>query len=167
MLKSVGPAAGAMKVRQIAVRRRDHGLRPEVHDTTGRWLATFTNGAYTVVLWGPRRRFVEGKASLSHAKWVRTYPTPFAGKLSRKWLERALAANQARAPDVLAIAVQYIRGAPAILERGLQIAGDAPYGPGTKDDRREGSDFNDYLGVTWTYPDEPADSPEFETNPLP
>ena len=76
------------------------------------------------------------------------------------WLDQALAANKARVPDVLAIAMQYIRGATAIHEDGLQIAGDARYGPGTEKNRQEGSDFNDYLGVTWTYPGEPADRPE-------
>ncbi len=149
-----------MNVRKIAVTRHDRGLRSDVHDVAGNWLATFTNGAHTVVLRGPRRHFVEGKASVSHAKWVRSCPAPFAGRLDRRWLERALAANRARLPDVLAIATQYIRGAPAIVDGDLQIAGHARYGTGTIDDRKEGSDFNDYLGMTWTYPDEPRDPPE-------
>ena len=137
---------------------RDFGT--EVCNPRGRWLATFANGAHTAVLAGPRRRFAEGKASVSHAKWVRTYPAPFAGEVDQDWLERALAANEARVPDVLTIAMQYIRGALAIHEGDLQIAGDARYGPGTEKRRQEGSDFNDYLGVTWTYPDEPEDPPE-------
>jgi cell wall-associated NlpC family hydrolase len=145
----------------IGVVRRA-GPTAEVRDSDGKWLATFTTGTYTVVLAGPRRRFAEGTSSVSHAKWVRTYPRPFAGKLHRQWLQRALAANQARVPDVLALAMQYIRGAPAVVEGGLQIAGDARYGPGPETERQEGSDFNDYLGVTWTYPDDPADPPEEE-----
>ena len=144
---------------RIGVVRRT-GAMAEVRGPDGKWLATFTNDAYTVVLAGPRRRFAEGTASVSHARWVRTYPKPFAGRLHRPWLERALAANEARVPDVLALAMQYIRGAPAIQEGGLQVAGDARYGPGPETDRQEGSDFNDYLGVTWTYPDDPADPPE-------
>ena len=136
--------------------------RVEVRDTDYRILATFTNGAYTVVLAGPRRKFDEGKASVAHAKWVRTCPVPFEGKVDHAWLERALAANVARVPDVLAIAMQYIRDAPPIVEGELQIAGDARYGPGTEENRQEGSDFNDYLGVTWMYPDEPDDPPEPE-----
>jgi cell wall-associated NlpC family hydrolase len=136
------------------------GPLTEVRDTAGKWLATFTRGAYTVVLAGPRRRFAEGTASVTHARWVRTCPRPFAGRLPRAWLERAIAANQARVPDVLALAMQYIRSAPAILEGGLQVAGDARYGPGPETDRQEGADFNDYLGATWSYPDDPADAPE-------
>jgi cell wall-associated NlpC family hydrolase len=132
----------------------------EVRDTKGRWLATLTRGTYTVVLAGPPRRFAEGKASVSHARWVRTYPKPYAGEVDQDWLERALGANKARVPDVLAIAMQYIRGATAVHEDGLQIAGDARYGPGTEKKRQEGADFNDYLGVTWTYPGEPVDRPE-------
>ena len=134
--------------------------RLEVRDSKAHLLATFTNGAHTAVLAGPRRRFVEGKASVSHAKWVRTYPAPFDGGVDRDWLEQAFAANEERVPDVLAIAIQYIRDAPSIQEGDLQIAGDARYGPGTEENRQEGSDFNDYLGVTWSYPDEPDDPPE-------
>ena len=96
----------------IGVLRRTD-VTAEVRGPDGNWLATFTDDAYTVVLAGPRRRFAEGTASVSHARWVRTYPKPFAGRLDRPWLERALAANQARVPDVLALAMQYIRGAPA------------------------------------------------------
>lgn len=143
----------------IAVVKRD-GSRTDVRDSKGKWLATFTRGAYTVIVAGPRRRFAEGNASVSHAKWVRTYPTPFAGKVRQSWLERALAANHARVPDILALAMQYIRGAPPILDNGVQVAGDARYGPGTETNRQEGSDFNDYLGIAWTYDGEPVDSPE-------
>jgi len=134
--------------------------RIEVHDVGGRLLATLTNNAYTAVLAGPRRKFTEGGASVAHERWIRTYPSPFRGYLDEDWLEQVLAANEARVPDVLAIAMQYLRGSPAIKDGELQIAGDARYGPGTEENRQEGSDFNDYLGVTWTYPDEPHDPPE-------
>ena len=134
--------------------------RIEVRDSKDRVLATFTNGAYTVVLSGPRRRFAESTASVAHAKWVRAYTQPFDGKVDGEWLKQALAANEARVPDVLALAMQYIRGAPKILEGDLQIAGDAHYGPRTAKSREEGADFNDYLGVTWTYPGEHDDPPE-------
>jgi len=144
-----------------AVVQRTRDQATEIRDTGGKWLGTFTPGAYTVLLAGPRRSFSEGEASVSHAKWVRAYPRPFAGTVDGQWLQRALAANQARVPDVLAIAMQYIRGAPAKHEGGLQIAGDAHYGPKGPDGKRlERSDFNDYLGITWTYPDEPPDPPE-------
>jgi cell wall-associated NlpC family hydrolase len=134
--------------------------RVEVLGGNHRSLATFTIGAFTVVLAGPRRRFSESDVSVTHAKWVRTYPTPFDGEVDLDWLADAIAANQARVPDVLTIAMQYVRGAPAIWQDGLQIAGAARYGPGTEEKRQEGSDFNDYLGTTWHYPDEDEDDPE-------
>jgi cell wall-associated NlpC family hydrolase len=146
--------------RKHVYRRHLDPDRIEVVGANNRSLATFTMGAFTVVLAGPRRRFSEGDASVAHAKWVRTYPAPFDGEVDPDWLQEALAANEARVPDVLVIAMQYIRGAPALEEGGLQIAGDARYGPGTEDRRREGSDFNDYLGVTWQYSGEPEDQPE-------
>ena len=141
--------------------RRRRGPRLEVRDSDGRWLATFTVGARTVLLAGPRRSFAEGGAAVSHARWVRSAPSPFAGRLHRAWLRAALAANRARVDDVLAIAMQYLRGAPPLHdESGLQIAGDARYGPGSAEEREEGADFNDYLGVTATSPGEPPDPPE-------
>ncbi|HET6280981.1 MAG TPA: NlpC/P60 family protein, partial [Polyangia bacterium] len=81
-------------------------------------------------------------------------------------VDEALAAHLDRAardprPDLLALAMQYVAGAPPILENGLQIAGDADYGPLSDDGQRaEGADFNDYLGVPWTYRDGTFDRPE-------
>lgn len=43
------------------------------------------------------------------------------------WLKHALKANKEAIPD--AIAMQYIAGAAKIVECGLQIAGEATYGP--------------------------------------
>jgi len=124
--------------------------------------ATFTYDARTVTLEGPRRRFREATAQhpVAHATWVRTLPEPFDGSIDADWLEAAHAANEARAPDVLALAMQYIRGAAPLFEGGLQIAGDARYGPLKDGQRQEGSDFNDYLGVEWTYEDGTVDKPE-------
>jgi len=147
--------------RRYTCRRLPDPDRVEVRDGENRILATFTNGAYTVVLVGPRRKFAEGKTvSVAHTKWVRTSPVPFAGEVDQEWLEQALAANEARVPDILDIAIQYIRGAPSIQEDDLQIAGEARYGPGPAKDREEGADFNDYLGLTWIYPGERDDRPE-------
>jgi hypothetical protein len=56
--------------------------------------------------------------------------------------------------------MQYIKAAPSVLgEKGLQIAGDAGYGPEKDGQRQEGADFNDYLGIRWQY-DEGLDKPE-------
>jgi hypothetical protein len=133
------------------------------------WVATFTMHCYTVTSTGPARTFSEtfrkGGAtqvvSVTHSTWVRAAPGPVDDTIDERWLTRALAANRAGTPDALAIALQYIKGAPALLEGDLQIAGDASYGPllpdGTRD---EGADFNDYLGLRWLYPTESADRPE-------
>ena len=110
---------------------------------------------------GPRRRFSEPTAAdaVTHTVWVRTLPKPFTGTVDEAWLTAAVQANALRVPDVLAIAMQYIRGAAALLDGPLQIAGDAEYGPLVNGERKEGADFNDYLGVTWTYADA-VDPPE-------
>jgi len=137
--------------------------RTEVRNSSNAWVATFTNGSYTVTLSGPGRNFSEPTAgySVTHSFWVRTSPSRFAGKTDTNWLNKALAANQALVPDILAIAMQYIQGAAVIIEGTLQVAGDASYGPlQTDGTRQEGSDFNDYLGVAWNYSDGTLDNPE-------
>jgi hypothetical protein len=114
------------------------------------WVATFTVGCYTVTLAGPPRTFSEtfrsGGATRTgtgaHSTWVRAAPGPVDAIVDERWLSHALAANHAGTPDALAIAMEYIKGAPPLLLGDLQIAGDASYGPllpdGTRD---EGSDF--------------------------
>lgn len=131
---------------------------------TAAWLASFTIGAHTVALRGPFRTLGEGRHAVKHVVWARTYPQPFREEgLDLDWLAGALEANARSEPDILAIAMQYIEGSAPLLgddDPQLQIAGDASYGPQVGDTREEGSDFNDYLGVTWPYPGESADQPE-------
>ena len=147
---------------------RDNPTRVEVWQ--GReWVATFTPGCYTVTLAGPARTLAETfrrdgenhRVEVTHAKWVRAAPGPVDEFVDERWLTCALAANQKGTPDVLDLAMQYLKGAPALHEGDLQVAGDASYGPIEAGGRRqEGSDFNDYLGLRWLYPTEPADPPE-------
>ena len=132
----------------------------EVADRDSGWLATFTRDAYSVILRGPIRTLVEQGARVQNTIWVRTYSAPFDGEVDFAWFEAALEANQKNVPDIIAIAMQYVRDAPALFEGNLQIAGDAKYGPLVQGKREEGSDFNDYLGVAWTYPDGKVDRPE-------
>lgn len=137
--------------------------RLEVKDAASQLLATFTLGTYTVTMTGPERTFSEQDVSVTHTTWIRTLPTPFDEQLDLDWLEQALEANQQQVPDILAIAMQYIKGAPAVLdENGLQIAGDANYGPEKDGKRQEGADFNDYLGIRWQYETDESDKPEPE-----
>jgi hypothetical protein len=77
----------------------------------GRWQATLTHGARTVISAGPRRTFSEDGARVTHTTWLRALPQPFNGTLDRSWLRRALAANTRREPDLLALGMQYIKHA--------------------------------------------------------
>lgn len=128
------------------------------------WLASFTIGSQTVTLRGPFRTLREGPHVVRHAMWARAYPQPFReADFDAGWLLDALAANACNAPDLLAMSMQYITDAAPLHadnDPQLQIAGDAQYGPEVGDTREEGADFNDYLGVTWHYPEDPADRPE-------
>jgi len=146
---------------KLRTRRLTKPDRTEVSDSQKKWLATLTDGAYTVTLRGPRRTFAERTAAdaVTHSIWVRTLPKPFDGNPDTGWLTYAVQANTNKVPDVLAIAMQYIARAPAIFDGSLQIAGDAAYGPLINGEREEGSDFNDYLGIAWVYADE-VDNPE-------
>ena len=146
---------------KITTKRHANPQRTEVIDSRNRWLATFTDDAYTVTLTGPVRTFSELTAGhpVAHSVWVRTLPARFDGNVDVTWLSHALKANNKSKLDVLAIAMQYIADAPAIFENDLQIAGDAGYGPLKDGKREEGSDFNDYLGIEWVYP-EKVDKPE-------
>ncbi len=137
----------------------------DVYDSSQRWIASFTKGASSVVLAGPARTFAEPTAAstVSHSFWVRTLPAPFNGTIDPVWLNAALTANQAGVPDIFAIAMGYIQGASPVVDGAFQIAGDASYGPLLADGfRQEGSDFNDYLGVSWAYASGQVDAPESE-----
>src|SRR5512147_1942170 len=112
---------------------------------SGKWIATFTLRCYTVTLAGPERTFSETfhtegtvhHVSVSHSKWVRAAPGPVDDTVDERWLAHALDANWARTPDLLAIGMQYVKGALALWEGDLQIAGDASYGPLSADGRRK------------------------------
>ncbi len=127
--------------------RLSEPARTEVHDAAGALLAELTDGARTVPIAGPSRSWGEpGLATVvTGDRWVRLLPAPYDGvfdESDERWLQSALAD---RSPDVLAIAFQYATGVRPMLEDRVQIAGDAAYGPDL------GADFNDYLGIAWTY----------------
>lgn len=145
--------------------------RTAVERPCGSPVAILTDDAYSVVLQGPERRFSEPSAmsAVVTTDWVRPLKSPFSGKMDRAmvaWIENAL---DDRSPDVFGVAMQYIEGAPSILENELQIAGDADYGPydpsgpdGGEVRRIEGADFNDYLGIRWIYPSGAVSNPRRE-----
>jgi len=128
----------------VAHQHRPNPDRVEVRDSKDRAFATSTNHAYTVALAGPRRKFVEGKAPVSHAKWVRTYPAPFDGELKRDWLEHTRAGGAGRDGAFRPVRCR-AAGAGAGLARlrrsGLHavLAHDAPAGGDRARHRREGA----------------------------
>jgi cell wall-associated NlpC family hydrolase len=132
----------------------------KVFDGAGKWLATFTLGARTVAVAGTQRTFAEDTAGAAviTSTYVRLLPEPFTGGVDGAWLRSAMTDTS---QDLLAIAAQYSRHAPALSDAsGLQTAGDADYGPASEDGKlRKGADFNDYLGIPWDYPGN-ADPPE-------
>ncbi len=135
--------------------------RTQVFDASGALVATFTNGSRTVVLKGVERIFSEPAytaATIRTTDYIRLYPQPFSGSVDEAWLSSNLADTS---PDIFQKAMQYIDQAPEIKnDDGLRIADDANYGPLLSDgSRQEGSDFNDYLGIPWTY-DTGIDNPE-------
>lgn len=139
--------------------------RVEVRNAGGQWLATLTKGCQTVTLLGPKRSFTESTAAdaVTHDVWVRTLPEPFDGeKVPQEWLLEALRSNHIKSPDILAMGMQYLHEAPDITQGARQIAGDASYGPAlASGGRGEGSDFNDYLGIS-VEADGRSDAPEVD-----
>lgn len=146
------PSTDAYASGEFVTERAKGPSRTIVRDSAGQWLATFTNGARTVRLKGPDRVFAEPgntAAQVESDTWVRMLAAPFTGHVDDSWLRAAL---KSTAADVLAVAMGYIADAPSEFDGTRRIGGDADYGPLLPDgSRQEGSDFNDFLGVAWTY----------------
>jgi cell wall-associated NlpC family hydrolase len=153
------PAAAASS--DLRFLRRDAPPRTTVVDTAGTVLATFTDGARSATLDGPVRTFAEpqfGGAPVTTPVWVRLLPEPWRAGAEdapwfRPWLREHLGST---APDVLAVATQYLDGAPEGRDAdGVRVRGDARYGPPGPAGAPppENSDFLDYLGVQWTFAD--------------
>lgn len=148
--------------------RLDGPPRTVVRDPKGAVVATLTDGARTVSLAGAARTFKEPQfttATVNSAVWVRLLEKPWVAgeeKASwfRPWLDKALADQS---PDVLAVAMEYIQGAPAEKDaKAVRFRGDAAFGPvaASGAGRLEQSDFLDYLGMRWNFPDAGARSPK-------
>ncbi|MGQ0838976.1 NlpC/P60 family protein [Actinokineospora sp.] len=142
--------------------------RTVLRDAAGAIAAVFTDGARTVVITGPKRTFREPEAtaaSINTAAWVRLAPQPWqAGEENAAWFEPWFTeARQDTGPDVLAVAAQYLIGEPEEQDaEGVRFRGDASFGPvkATGAGRQEQSDFYDYLGTPWTFPDTRAQRPD-------
>lgn len=86
--------------------------------------------------------------------------TPFSGTIDKFSLLDMLSGGK---EDLIDIAMQFITGAPdSYNDAGEHVRGDAHYGARDVDGSLiEGSDFNDYMGVPWTY-GSTIDNPEPE-----
>jgi cell wall-associated NlpC family hydrolase len=135
--------------------------RTVVRDRAGAVRATFTDGARTVALTGPSRTFAEPRftdATITTTTWVRLAPVAWTAGAEKAawfgpWFE---AAREDTSPDVFAVAMQYADGAADVKDAdGLVLHGDAIFGPvepaGAA--RLEQSDFLDYLGISYAFPD--------------
>lgn len=143
--------------------------RTVISDGIGAVVAVFTDDARTVRLTGPQRTFAEQgntDATVTTDAWIRLAPTAWqegdeGADWFEPWLTEALADES---PDVFAIAMEYVEGAPEQTnDDGLQIAGDAGFGPRSDadiDGRAERSDFYDYLGVSWEFDEGPVGEPK-------
>ncbi|SBT50958.1 NlpC/P60 family protein [Micromonospora auratinigra] len=143
--------------------------RTQVRDAAGRVLAVLTDGARTARITGPERTFRERRfteASVTTDGWIRLAPKPWRAGAEqdawfRPWLTRVIGD---RSPDALAIAMDYLDGAAVRKDaEGVQYAGDASFGPlsaGDPDGRAENSDFYDYMGVKWDFPDGKHERPD-------
>ena len=152
----------------LTYRRLSEPDRTEILDRDGTRVATMTDGARTAHLYGKRRTFAEPRftnAKVTTDVYTRLAPRPWAeGAETAPWFTQWLAqARASKSPDVLAVAMGYTYGArPEKNKDGQQIAGDAAFGPLSTidpDGRAENSDFYDYLGVAWDFPDGKKEKP--------
>jgi cell wall-associated NlpC family hydrolase len=157
------PAAAATRAL-----RRDAPARTTMVDAAGTVVATFTDGARTATLDGPPRSFAEPQfspASVNTRVWVRLLPRPWREGAEREawfqpWLRQNLGST---APDVLAVAAEYLDGAPDGRDAaGVRVQGDARFGPPGPPNAPplENSDFYDYLGIPWTFGVDEVQTPD-------
>jgi cell wall-associated NlpC family hydrolase len=166
----VQPSRVASATADVQIVRRENPARSTVVDDAGTVLATFTDGARTATLDGPSRTFAEpqfGGAPVTTRVWVRLLPEAWTAGAEgapwfRPWLQQQLGGTE---PDVLAMATEYLDGAPEARDTGgVRTAGDARYGPPGPGGAppEENSDFLDYLGRRWEFADGETRRPDPE-----
>ncbi|MDF3290620.1 NlpC/P60 family protein [Streptomyces silvisoli] len=165
---TAGGGPGAYSTGGYGFERLSSPNRTVVRAADGATLATFTDGARTAVLTGPSRRFTEPRttaAAVTTDAWVRVLPHEWRQDMEKSswfkgWFAKALGDTS---PDVFAVAFQYSSaGAPDKYNAsGVRYAGTAHFGPRNNAVSNpldfayhdEKSDFYDYLGIPWTFPD--------------
>ncbi|WP_244206588.1 hypothetical protein [Streptomyces swartbergensis] len=94
--------------------------------------------------------------TVTHNTWVRVLSQPFTGTWTPALADQIRAWAVDTTPDVLAYAMMYVTGAPAVTSpalAGAQVAGQSNYGPlDPSGVPIEGADFHDYMGRDWTFP---------------
>ncbi|MGH3769277.1 MAG: NlpC/P60 family protein [Pseudonocardiaceae bacterium] len=154
------PSTTTASTAELSYSRLSNPGRTVVRDTTGAVVATLTDGARTANLAGPQRTFTDRgftTATVTSHTWVRLLPREWAlgAELQpwfHPWLDQQL---PNRAPDVLAVATEYLHDQPDIQDaNNVRYRGDAGFGPAgeTANSREENSDFYDYLGMPWSFP---------------
>ncbi|WP_035306050.1 NlpC/P60 family protein [Actinokineospora inagensis] len=131
-------------------------------------VAVFTDQARTALVNGTARTFAEPQATTSKVNttaWVRLLPQPWqVGAEHTPWFTEWFAhARTDTSPDVLEVATEYLIDAPDQTDaQGVRYRGDASFGPvkSTGAGRSEQSDFYDYLGIPWDFPDGPHEQPD-------
>lgn len=86
--------------------------------------------------------------------WVRIGPSPWSADAATDpdYVSWFLGHIDDTGPDVLTVAAEYLRGAPEKTDSaGRTYAGDAGFGI-ERGDQTDGADFNEYMGVPWTFP---------------
>ncbi|GGO86012.1 NlpC/P60 family protein [Wenjunlia tyrosinilytica] len=148
--------------------------RTVVREGGGSVVATFTDGARTANLTGPTRTFSEPRTTKEKVvtdQWVRLLPQPWTnGAEETSWFKDWFKKNLgSKSDDVFAVAFQYGDKAPTHKnDAGQRSRGDAIFGPidpngvAVGDQRKEQSDFYDYLGVAWQFKDGVLEYPEQE-----
>lgn len=149
---------GVAAVGGYTYERLESPARTIVRDSLGTQLASFTDGSRSVMLTGKSRTFAEPKfttATVTLSAWIRFAPQAWKPGAEneawfRDWLPKTLGDTS---PDLLAIALQYTDGFAPQTSKKLRVAGDASFGPDSAEGRLEKSDFYDYLGIDWDFPD--------------
>lgn len=109
--------------------------------------------------------------TVTHDTWVRVLDAPFDGTWTPALADRIRAWAADSTPDVLAYAMGYVTGAPAVTSPalgGVPVMGQSGYGPlDTDGTLREGADFHEYMGLPWMFVNgetAPAPGPEWIRN---
>ncbi|GAB3131337.1 hypothetical protein GCM10027289_17370 [Tsukamurella serpentis] len=146
------------EIGELRFERLDAPGRTIARDRHRRIVAVMTDGARTASLLG-RSRVINETATtralvVDHQRVV-LMPRPWAPEAQsqpwyRDWFSAAV---KNRDPDLLDIAAQYITGADQGVDAaGVQYRGDARYRGPAPSGGEPDSDFNDYLGVPFTFP---------------